>query len=145
VLFGHSAKKCQDLPCIVLAGRFQLTLIGYSDRLAIWSEKCRRRYALLEAHTQILRDPEVRVHFPDIHVHDLEMLFHVFAHGRLVESVVQSSTIRTPVAAKNDHQQFGGMTGALPCPVEGQSQPYLVERMDPRRQAPAKASELQQI
>jgi hypothetical protein len=145
MLFGHSSKKCQDLPRIVLAGRFQLTLIGDSNGLAIWGEKCRCGYAFFEAHAEILGDPKVRVHFPDVHIHDLEMLLHVFAYGRLVESVVKSPTIRTPVAAKNDHQQFGGMTGALPCPVEGQSQPYLVERMDPRRQAPAKASELQQI
>jgi len=33
MLLGHAAKKHEDLLCIVLAGRFQLTLIGDSDGL----------------------------------------------------------------------------------------------------------------
>src|ERR1035441_770577 len=118
VLLGSQAKKCQDLSCIVLAGRFQLTLIGESDRLAIWSEECRRGHALLEAYTQFLGDVQVRVLFPDVHVYDLEVLRHVFPHGRLVESVVKSPAIGTPVASKNDHQQLVGATGTLPCPLK---------------------------
>src|SRR5579864_1305704 len=114
VLFGHSAKEGQDLSYVVLAGGFQLALIGDADWLAIRIEKCRRRHAFFQAHTQLLSDPEVHVHFTDVYVHDFEMRLHVFADGRFVKSVVKRPTIGAPVAAKNNHQQLAGTAGALP-------------------------------
>lgn len=49
VLFRHLTKKVQDLSSIVLAGGFQLALIGDADWLTIRIEKCRCRHAFPQA------------------------------------------------------------------------------------------------
>ena len=60
-------------------------------------------YEILERDVVLLREVQVLIAFTDVHVHQLETLFHDRSRSAFMQRPIEDMAVVTPVAAKDQH------------------------------------------